>query len=65
MNFFGEDPRSAGFGLFNAGGIIMMIIGLPFQKDLPINTGKEMRSSLLCLFQLYLLWHSSFIRQNR
>ena len=27
LNFFGEDPVSAGFGLFNAGGIIFMIIG--------------------------------------
>ena len=28
VNFFGNDPVSAGFGLFNAGGIIFMIVGI-------------------------------------
>ena len=41
MNFFGEDPKSAGFGLFNAGGIIMMIIGITFSKKLADKYGKR------------------------
>lgn len=41
MNFFGEDPKSAGFGLFNAGGIIMMIIGITFSKKLADKYGKK------------------------
>src|SRR6478735_5202140 len=34
LNFFGEDPVSAGLGLFNAGGIICMIIGITLSKKL-------------------------------
>src|SRR6478735_2213092 len=34
INFFGEDPVSAGLGLFNAGGIICMIIGITLSKKL-------------------------------
>jgi len=35
INFFGADPISAGFGLFNAGGIIFMIFGIsPAIRDL-------------------------------
>lgn len=41
MNFFGEDPRSAGFGLFNAGGIIMMIVGITFSKRFADRFGKR------------------------
>lgn len=41
MNFFGEDPKSAGFGLFNAGGIIMMIIGITFSKGFADKYGKR------------------------
>ncbi|WP_294276810.1 MFS transporter [uncultured Chryseobacterium sp.] len=41
MNFFGEDPRSAGFGLFNAGGIIMMIVGITFSKRFADKYGKR------------------------
>lgn len=41
MNFFGEDPRSAGFGLFNAGGIIMMIVGIAFSKKIADKYGKK------------------------
>jgi len=41
MNFFGEDPRSAGFGLFNAGGIIMMIVGIAFSKRFADKYGKR------------------------
>lgn len=41
MNFFGEDPVSAGMGLFNAGGIICMIIGITFSKRLADKYGKR------------------------
>jgi len=41
MNFFGEEPRSAGFGLFNAGGIIMMIVGITFSKKFADKYGKR------------------------
>ncbi|WP_300669917.1 MFS transporter [Soonwooa sp.] len=41
MNFFGEDVKSAGFGLFNAGGIIMMIVGITFSKRLADKYGKR------------------------
>ncbi|MCI3936443.1 MFS transporter [Chryseobacterium aahli] len=41
MNFFGEDPRSAGFGLFNGGGIIMMIVGITFSKKFADKYGKR------------------------
>jgi len=41
MNFFGEDPVSAGFGLFNAGGIIFMIIGIMLSKRFADKYGKR------------------------
>lgn len=41
INFFGEDPVSAGFGLFNAGGIIFMIIGITLSKGLADKFGKR------------------------
>ena len=41
VNFFGEDPVSAGFGLFNAGGIIFMIIGITLSKRLADKYGKR------------------------
>lgn len=41
INFFGEDPVSAGFGLFNAGGIIFMIVGITFSKRLADKYGKR------------------------
>ncbi|MES1159123.1 MAG: MFS transporter [Bacteroidota bacterium] len=41
VNFFGNDPVSAGFGLFNAGGIIFMIIGIGFSKPLADKYGKR------------------------
>lgn len=41
VNFFGEDPVSAGFGLFNAGGIIFMIVGISFSKTLADKYGKR------------------------
>ena len=41
INFFGSDPISAGFGLFNAGGIIFMIIGIGLSKMLADKYGKR------------------------
>jgi GPH family glycoside/pentoside/hexuronide:cation symporter len=41
MNFFGEDPVSAGFGLFNAGGIIFMIVGITISKRFADKFGKR------------------------
>lgn len=41
LNFFGEDTVSAGFGIFNAGGIIFMIIGISFSKRLADKYGKR------------------------
>jgi glycoside/pentoside/hexuronide:cation symporter, GPH family len=41
VNFFGSDPVAAGFGLFNAGGIIFMIIGISLSKKLADKYGKR------------------------
>lgn len=41
FNFFGSDPVSAGFGLFNAGGIIFMICGISLSKKLADKFGKR------------------------
>jgi Na+/melibiose symporter-like transporter len=41
LNFFGEDPIAAGFGLFNAGGIIFMIVGITLSKGLADKYGKR------------------------
>ncbi len=41
MNFFGEDPVAAGLGLFNAGGIICMIMGIVLSKRFADKYGKR------------------------
>ncbi|HMR91469.1 MAG TPA: MFS transporter [Chitinophagaceae bacterium] len=41
FNFFGQDPVSAGFGLFNAGGILFMIAGITLSKKLADRYGKR------------------------
>lgn len=41
LNQFGKDPISAGFGLFNAGGIIFMIVGITLSKRLADKYGKR------------------------
>jgi len=41
INFFGSDPQAAGFGLFNAGGIIFMIVGISLSKKLADKYGKR------------------------
>ena len=41
INFFGDEPVAAGLGLFNAGGIICMIIGITLSKRLADKYGKR------------------------
>jgi glycoside/pentoside/hexuronide:cation symporter, GPH family len=41
INFFGSDPIAAGFGLFNAGGIVFMIVGISLSKKLADKYGKR------------------------
>ena len=55
INFFGNDPVSAGFGLFNAGGIIFMIVGIGLSKTLADKYGKRN------VFGLFLLIATLFI----
>lgn len=56
VNFFGSDPVSAGFGLFNAGGIIFMLIGLSFSKKLADKFGKrDVFGTALFLSTLFIL----------
>ncbi len=57
VNFFGSDPVSAGFGLFNAGGIIFMIVGISFSKKLADKYGKrDVFSSALFASTLFILF---------
>jgi Na+/melibiose symporter-like transporter len=55
INFFGNDPVSAGFGLFNAGGIIFMIFGIGLSKVLADKYGKRN------VFALFLFISTIFI----
>lgn len=55
LNQFGEDPISAGFGLFNAGGIIFMIVGITLSKKLADKYGKR------DVFALFLFISTLFI----
>ncbi|HQK39880.1 MAG TPA: MFS transporter [Flavobacterium alvei] len=55
VNVFGNDPISAGFGLFNAGGIIFMIVGITLSKNLADKYGKRN------VFQLFLFISTLFI----
>ncbi|MGM8362462.1 MFS transporter [Flavobacterium sp. ARAG 55.4] len=55
LNYFGEDPISAGFGLFNAGGIIFMIVGITLSKKLADKYGKR------DIFGLFLFISTLFI----
>ncbi|PWT75650.1 MAG: MFS transporter [Bacteroidetes bacterium] len=41
LSFFDKDPVSAGFGLFNAGGIIFMIVGITLSKGFADKYGKR------------------------
>ncbi|SDM30427.1 MFS transporter [Kriegella aquimaris] len=56
VNFFGENPVSAGFGLFNAGGIIFMIVGIAFSKRFADKYGKrDVFSVALFLSTLFII----------
>lgn len=56
INFFGSDPVSAGFGLFNAGGIIFMLVGISFSKKLADKFGKrDVFGSALFVSTLFIL----------
>lgn len=55
LNQFGNDPISAGFGLFNAGGIIFMIVGITFSKRLADKYGKR------DIFAIFLIISTLFI----
>lgn len=41
LNFFGENPVAAGFGLFNGSGILFMIVGISISKSLADKYGKR------------------------
>ncbi|PJJ07656.1 sugar (glycoside-pentoside-hexuronide) transporter [Flavobacterium sp. 1] len=55
LNHFGNDPVAAGFGLFNAGGIIFMIVGITLSKGLADKYGKRN------IFGLFLFISTIFI----
>ncbi len=55
LNHFGDDAVSAGFGLFNAGGIIFMIVGITLSKNLADKYGKR------DIFRLFLFISTLFI----
>jgi GPH family glycoside/pentoside/hexuronide:cation symporter len=55
INFFGSDAISAGFGLFNAGGIIFMIVGILISKKLADKFGKR------DIFRIFLFISTLFI----
>jgi Na+/melibiose symporter-like transporter len=57
INFFGSEPVSAGFGLFNAGGIIFMIVGISISKKLADKYGKrDVFSVALFVSTLFILF---------
>ena len=65
LNFFGEDPVSAGFGLFNAGGIIFMIIGITLSKGLADKYGKrDVFGIALFISTLFILFFAFFSPQS-
>ncbi|MNQ73795.1 Inner membrane symporter YicJ [compost metagenome] len=56
LNQFGNDPIAAGFGLFNAGGIIFMIVGITLSKRLADKYGKRnIFASFLFVSTLFIL----------
>ena len=60
MNHFGDDPISAGFGLFNAGGIIFMIVGITLSKKLADKYGKrDVFALFLFISTLFILFIST------
>lgn len=56
INFFGEDPVAAGFGLFNAGGIIFMMVGIGLSRRLADKYGKrDVFGSALFISTLFII----------
>ncbi|HON52340.1 MAG TPA: glycoside-pentoside-hexuronide (GPH):cation symporter [Bacteroidales bacterium] len=65
INFFGSDPVSAGFGLFNAGGIICMLIGIGVSKKLADIYGKrDVFGIALFISTLFIILFVFFSPQN-
>ncbi len=65
INFFGSDPVSAGFGLFNAGGIIFMLVGIALSKKLADKYGKrDVFSSALFVSTLFILFFIFYKSQS-
>lgn len=65
INFFGENPVSAGFGLFNAGGIIFMIIGIALSKRFADKYGKrDVFRSALFISTLFIIAFYFFAPQS-
>ena len=60
ITFFGSDPVSAGFGLFNAGGIICMLFGIGLSKNLPIPMANVMYLGLHWLFYNFIILFITF-----
>jgi glycoside/pentoside/hexuronide:cation symporter, GPH family len=56
INFFGSEPVSAGLGLFNAGGIIFMIVGIMLSKRFADKYGKRnVFGTMLFISTLFIL----------
>ncbi len=65
MNFFGSDPVSAGLGLFQAGGIIFMIVGISLSKKLADKYGKrDVFQYSLLISTLFILFFIFFKPEN-
>ena len=65
INFFGEDPVSAGLGLFNAGGIICMIIGITLSKPLADKYGKrDVFGTALFISTLFIIFFYFYAPQS-
>jgi sugar (glycoside-pentoside-hexuronide) transporter len=64
INFFGNDPVSAGFGLFNAGGIIFMILGIGLSKTLADKYGKRNVFGLFLLIATIFLFLFNFFSKT-
>lgn len=63
--WFGADARSAGFGLFNAGGIVFMIVGIGLSKKLADRFGKrDIYLGFLFISTLFVLIFYFFSPQN-
>jgi glycoside/pentoside/hexuronide:cation symporter, GPH family len=65
ITFFGSDPVSAGFGIFNAGGIIFMLVGISLSKKLADKYGKrDVFQSMLFVSTLFILIFIFFKPEN-